>query len=280
MGVTSGWWLGSANAAEAAGFDAVWCWDHFISQGKRKETPVLECWTTLAAAAAATRRVRVGSFVTNVMNRHPAVLARMVATLAEQSAGRVEVGIGVGGDAAEMEAYGIDFPRPLERVAILEEAIAVLRALWTGGPVDFAGRHFTLRGAWAHPVPKSPPRIIIGGEKPAGAKLAARVADGWTMNASDYERLLPIHEAELAAHGRSRSDVTHLIAVSLDRHRPPAEQRLIADLGGFVAEWAEQGADELIVNWVRPADLPHLLDAAARAGLASVVQTGRGDRAR
>jgi alkanesulfonate monooxygenase SsuD/methylene tetrahydromethanopterin reductase-like flavin-dependent oxidoreductase (luciferase family) len=267
IGVSSAWWLDSARQAEAAGFSAVWCWDHFLSRGRR-DSSVLECWTTLTAAAAVTRRVRTGSFVTNVMNRHPALLARMVATVADQSGGRVDLGIGVGGYEAEMEAYGIRFPPPVERVAMLEEAVAVIRALWSGGPVDYEGRHFRLRGAWAHPVPSPPPRIIVGGEKPAGARLAARVGDGWTTNGPDYERLLPLHLEELATHCRRRSDVVHVVALSLARDEPLERQPLVADLASVAGEWQERGADEIIFNWVRPQELTALLAAAEKAGLA------------
>lgn len=267
IGVTSAWWLDAARRAEQAGFSAVWCWDHFISRGSNKARPVLECWTTLAAAAAVTERLRVGSFVTNVMNRHPAVLARMVATVADQSGGRVELGLGVGGNEAEMAAYGLDFPPPAERVERLEEAAAVLRAMWSGGPADFEGRHYRLTEAWAHPAPQPPPRMIVGGEKPAGARLAARVGDGWTTNATDYARLLPEHMAELERHGRRRADVAHVLAVDIDRDANAGVQPLLADLAGFVDGWQQRGADELVVSWVRPSDLGPLLDAADRAGL-------------
>ena len=86
-------------------------------------------------AAGATSRIGVGSFVINVMNRHPAVVARMTSTLQIASGGRFMLGIGIGGHPKEHAAYGIDFPAPPERVARLEEAVAVIRALWTGGPV-------------------------------------------------------------------------------------------------------------------------------------------------
>lgn len=266
IGVTSAWWRESARELERAGFTGVWCWDHFISRGKKTD-PVLECWTTLTAAAAATSRLKVGSFITNVMNRHPAVLARMLATIWDQSNGRVELGIGVGGYAPEMEGYGISFPDPPERVKVLEEAVAVVRLLWAGGPANFDGEYLHLREAWAHPAPEPPPRIIVGGEKPGGARLAARVGDGWTTNAPDYERLLPIHLEELSAHGRSRAQMAHLISMTLSRDEPLDRQPLIADMAGVAAEWQEKGADELIVNWVRPAELPALLAAAERAGL-------------
>ncbi|MEO6350730.1 MAG: LLM class flavin-dependent oxidoreductase [Candidatus Limnocylindrales bacterium] len=268
IGVTSAWWMASAQEVEKAGFSGAWCWDHHISRGKKFD-PVLECWTTLTAAAAHTSRIKVGSFVTNVMNRHPAILARMLATIWDQSGGRVELGIGVGGFAGEAEAYGISFPEPAQRSAVLEEAVAVLRLMWSGGPTNYDGRFLHLKEAWSHPAPDPPPRIIIGGEKPGGARLAARAGDGWTTNAPEYERLLPIHLAELSAHGRSRAEVTHMVAVTLSRDEPLDRQPLIADMAGFAAEWADKGADELIVNWVRPAELPALLEAAERAGLAS-----------
>jgi alkanesulfonate monooxygenase SsuD/methylene tetrahydromethanopterin reductase-like flavin-dependent oxidoreductase (luciferase family) len=266
MGVSSDWWLKSSQLVEQAGFSGVWCWDHHIARVK-KETPVLECWTTLTAAATQTSRIKVGSFVTNVMNRHPAILARMLATIWDQSGGRVELGIAVGGSSGETASYGIDFPEPAVRLRILEEAVQVLRLLWTGGPVNFDGDYFQLRDAWSYPVPNPPPRIIIGGEKPAGARLAARAGDGWTTNATDYETLLPLHLDELAKQGRTRADVAHLLAVSLDRDTPLEEQPLIVDMAAFAAEWERKGADELIVDWVRPKDLPALLDAAERVGL-------------
>lgn len=269
IGVTSAWWLESARQAEQAGFSSLWCWDHFVTRGRRKTDPVLECWTTLTAAAALTSRIRVGSFISNVINRHPAVLARMLATIWDQSGGRVELGIGVGGSGRELDMYGIAKPDPPVRVRVLEDAVAVLRKLWSGGPVSHSGEFFSLTDAWAHPAPQPPPRIIVGGEKPGGARLAARVGDGWTTNAEDYERLLPLHLEELAAHGRSRAEMAHLLAVSLARDVPLERQPLIADMATFLGEWHERGADEVIVSWVRPAELPALLDAAAKAGLAT-----------
>ncbi|HEY8134599.1 MAG TPA: LLM class flavin-dependent oxidoreductase [Candidatus Limnocylindrales bacterium] len=267
IGVSSAWWRDTAIAAEQAGFTGVWSWDHFVSRGKKKD-PVLECWTTLTAAAAVTSTLKVGSFINNVMNRHPAVLARMLATLWDQSKGRVELGIGVGGFAAEEASYGINFPEPPVRVDILREAVEVIRRLWSGGPVSYEGQHFQLNDAYAYPAPEPPPRIIVGGEKPGGARLAAMVGDGWTTNGPDYEHLLPIHLEELARNGRTRSDVVHMVAVSMARDVPLADQPLIADMATFLGEWQERGADEVVVSWVRPNELEPLLDAAARAGLA------------
>jgi alkanesulfonate monooxygenase SsuD/methylene tetrahydromethanopterin reductase-like flavin-dependent oxidoreductase (luciferase family) len=267
IGVPADWWLSTAALLESAGFSGVWCWDHFVSRGKLTD-PVLECWTMLTATAATTSRLRVGSFVSNVMNRHPAVLARMAATVHAISGGRIDVGIGIGGHPAEHQAYGIDFPEPPERAARLEEAVQVLRLLWTGGPVDFDGRFYQLNGAHAFPAPRPAPRIIVGGEKPAGARLAARIGDGWAMNGPDFDRLLPEFLGSLEAAGRSRTDVRVVVTLDLDGGTPPERQPALVDLAATATEWRERGADELVLHWIRPRDLPAILGAAERAGLA------------
>src|SRR4029079_6263915 len=141
----------------------LWCWDHFIGQGSDRSVPVVESWTTLAMAAAQTTRVTVGPFVMNVMNRHPAVVARMASPLYIATGGRLVLGIGIGGAPKEHASYGIDFPAAAERVARLEEAVAVLRALWTGGPVTRPSPYYPLEDAVAQPVPDPPPPIIVGG---------------------------------------------------------------------------------------------------------------------
>lgn len=266
IGVSSAWWVETARTLEAAGFSTVWCWDHFVSRGRLTD-PCLECWMTLAATAASTERIRVGSFVTNVMNRHPAVLARMVATLADASGGRVELGIGIGGHPAEHEAYGIDFPDAPERVEHLEEAVEVIRLLWTGGPVSFEGSHYRLRDAYAFPAPNPPPRIVIGGEKPGGARLAARIGDAWTMNGTELDRLEPVFREGLDAAGRSRAEVDMVVSLDLKRGAGALDQPLFRDLAAELERWQERGANELVLHWVRPGEVPALLAAAERAGL-------------
>jgi G6PDH family F420-dependent oxidoreductase len=250
IGVSGAWWIEAARRAEEAGFATVWIWDHFISRGELDD-PLLECWTTLTAAAISTERIGVGSFVTNNVNRHPALLANIVATLADLAPGRVELGIGIGGHPAEHEAYGMDFPPAGERAERLEEAIAVLRLLFSGGPVDFDGRHYQLRQARAYPVPDPTPRITIAGMRPAGARLAARLGDAWTCFADDYQALRPVFDAALADAGRATADVG--VVVGLE-HQGVTEP--IVDLA---QRWAEQGASELIIHDVGPDEIDRLL---------------------
>src|SRR3954451_19531832 len=103
------WWLESAKRLDAAGYQGVWAWDHFVGQGDRT-VPVTECWTILSMAAGATDRIMVGPFVINVMNRHPAVLARMASTLQVASGGRLILGMGIGGGPREHKGLGVEFP--------------------------------------------------------------------------------------------------------------------------------------------------------------------------
>jgi alkanesulfonate monooxygenase SsuD/methylene tetrahydromethanopterin reductase-like flavin-dependent oxidoreductase (luciferase family) len=189
------------------------------------------------------------------MNRHPAVLARMVATAAELAPGRIELGIGAGGHPAEHEAYGIDFPARPIRGEHLVEAIEVLRLLLSGGPVDYQGQHYQLSGAHAFPVPNPPPRIIIGGETAAGARFAARHADAWTCFGGHYDQLAPAFEAELDAAGRNRADVDVLIGLEVDD--------LGDDLDALTAGWRDRGAAELIVHDVKPAHLDGIVALAS-----------------
>ena len=228
---------------------------------------MLEVWTTLTAAAMVTQRVTVGTFVTNVMNRHPAVLARMAATLQEASGGRVALGIGIGGHPAEHEAYGIEFPPALERARHLEEAVAVLRALWSGGPMTRPSDLYPLRDAYAFPVPSPAPPILIGGGTPAGARLAARIGDGWAAESDTFERLVPVYDEALAAAGRDRRAQHVVLGFGGRRKRgadPLAADPLLIAPREELERWREIGADDLLLTARTTDDVDALVDAAER----------------
>jgi G6PDH family F420-dependent oxidoreductase len=265
VGRDAAWWLDSAARLDAAGFDSVWCSDHFISRGDRR-TPVLEAWTLLSAAAARTERVRLGPFVLNVMNRHPAVVARMAATFQALSGGRLVLGIGIGGHRAEHVALGIAFPPPAERLVHLREAVAVLRALWSGGPVDRPSKLYPLRGAVGFPRPDPPPPIIIGAQSGHGARVAARIGDGWTAPVETFERDLPAYLEGLAKAGRSRADQEVIVSYEAGRSDRDA---LVGTAWASspleeLARWQARGADGVVVSARTPADVNALLAAAER----------------
>ena len=182
---------------------------------------------------------------------------------------RLELGMGIGGHPAEHHAYGIEFPEPKERAARLVEQLAVVRGLLDGGPFEHRGERYALEGAYAYPVPEPRPRLIIGAEKPAGARIAARHADGMSTFAGEWDVAYPAFVEELERVGRSRADVTVIAAVESFSHPPYAEPEpdLLTDLGAVAARWHERGADELIVHWVTPDSLDGLLAAGERAGL-------------
>ena len=263
IGATYPWWRDQAVRLEAAGYDGVACWDHFISRGVKSD-PVVECWTTLTGVAAVTTRLRVMPFVLNVMNRHPALVARAAATLQELSSGRLTLGIGIGGHPLEHQVYGMPYPDITERVARLEEAVAVLRALWTGGPVTRGSPFYPLEGAHAFPVPDPVPAIIVGGESPAGARLAARVGDGWTTGAPTYPERHGLYEDALAAAGRSRVAMTVLVAFELAKDESLVGSPWVEEAAAEAARWAELGADGAVIAARTTADVDLLVAAAER----------------
>jgi alkanesulfonate monooxygenase SsuD/methylene tetrahydromethanopterin reductase-like flavin-dependent oxidoreductase (luciferase family) len=266
LGVTAAWWVESARRLDEAGYRAVWAWDHFVSKGDRT-TPVLEAWTVLSAAAAVTRHVHVGSFVFNVMNRHPAVVARMTATLQALSGGRVRLGIGIGGHPREHEAYGLPFPEPDERAARLREAVAVIRALWAGGPAEVDGRFYPLRDAYARPIPEPPPPILVGAGTPHGVRLAAELGDGWAAEQDGFERLHGRWLEALSAAGRERADQLVVVGIAAPgRSGEPALRGspFVADPSAAWEDWRARGADEVTVTARTSEDVDALVEAAAR----------------
>ena len=263
---TPDWWLESARRLDEAGFAGVWCWDHFIGKGDRT-VPVVESWTMLALAASQTTRVTVGTFVMNVMNRHPALVARMASTLHIATGGRLVLGIGIGGAPKEHEAYGMDFPASPERVRRLEEAVAVIRALWTGGPVTRPSPFYPLRDAMAFPVPEPPPRIIVGGETRSGAALAGRIGDGWTAFDDNFEEHLPEYLEALEAAGRRRADQTVIVGFQgswdKDASSVQGSDWLSAPRETW-ERWREAGADGAIVTARTTEDVDALVESVGR----------------
>ena len=259
------WWLESARRLDAAGDAGRWCWDHFMGRGD-KTVPVVENWTILSMAAAQTSRVTVGPFVLNVMNRHPALVARMAATLQIASEGRLVLGIGIGGAPREHAAYGMPFPDAPERVARLEEAVAVMRALWTGGPVTRESPYYPLTDAAAFPVPVPPPPIVIGGETPAGARLAGRIGDGWSAFDGNFEANLPLYLESLEAAGRRREDQRVIVGFQGDwlGDERIATSPWVTDPRESWARWQAAGADEIIVLARTTDDIDALVGAVDR----------------
>ena len=185
-GLTWERWFRIAERVESLGLDSLWRSDHFFSLSGHPERPALECWTSLTALAQRTERIRFGPLVSPITFRHPALLARMAAAVDGLSDGRLVLGVGAGWNEAEHAAYGITLPPLKERFDRLEEGIAVIKALWTGGPVDLDGRYYPLRGASAYPRPvqqPAPPLLIGGDGEVRLLRIVAMHADEWNSHA-------------------------------------------------------------------------------------------------
>ena len=178
----------AALAAEAAGFSGIWTWDH-LRDSSGGGAPTLEAWTLLSALAGITNRVMLGPLVLNVINRPPGLLANMAATLQEASGGRLLLGLGAGGDAAspyaqEQRMLEVVVEADAVRRQRVEEAVAVLRALWQPRPVTLEQAHYPLRGAAGFLHPEPPPPVIIAGFGPKMASLAGTHGDGFNTQAA------------------------------------------------------------------------------------------------
>lgn len=163
--------------------DSIWTMDHLVVpiDDELPEAPCFESWTLLAAAAMATRRLRLGCLVSANTFRHPALLAKMAATVDHASEGRLNVGLGAGWHEAEHRAFGVPLPPLAERLDRLEEAAALLRAVFDADkPVDFHGEHYRLEAAPFLPgfvQRPHPPLLVGGGGERRTLRIVARYAD-------------------------------------------------------------------------------------------------------
>jgi F420-dependent oxidoreductase-like protein len=201
--------LEQVRAAEDAGFDLITVMDHVYQiQGVGQVTePMLEGWSTLSALARETTRPRLGTLVTGVTYRNPALLAKTATTLDVISGGRAILGIGAAWNDVEHAGYGFDFPAVGERMDRLDEALTIIRAMFSEERPSFEGRYYRIEAALNVPRPVRPggPRIMVGG---GGEQRTLKIA---------------------AAH----ADMTHWFPLGLEmlRHKTEVLERHCADIG-------------------------------------------------
>ncbi len=190
----------TAVEVDRLGFHSVWLNDHLYGI-PMPNMPIFEAWTTLAAVAAVTSKVELGTLVTPVGFRNPALLAKMVATLDNISNGRVIVGLGSGWFEMEFLGYGYDFPPLRDRLSQLEEAAVLLKVIWTEPQATYRGSHFSVDSVFCEPKPKRqphPPILIGGGGEKVLLRIAAEHAAIWNnlaLNQNDLEtKIARLHE--------------------------------------------------------------------------------------
>lgn len=177
----------AALAAEGAGWDSVWTWDHLLAIFGPWEQPIFEGWTTLAALGPLTTRVRLGLMVGANTFRNPGLTAKLATTLDHVSGGRAVLGIGGAWFEREHEAFGIEFGKsPGERLDWLDEAVMLMRRLLDGERVDHDGPCYTMHDALCEPRPIQPhlPILIGGGGRTKTLRTVARRADAWNNSGS------------------------------------------------------------------------------------------------
>jgi F420-dependent oxidoreductase-like protein len=174
-----------AQVADETGFGSVWLVDHFHTIPQPSQEVTFECWTTTAALARDTKRVRVGQMVTCNGFRNPALLAKMASTVDVLSHGRLNFGIGAGWYEHEHRAYGYDYPDGPDRLRRLREAVQVILAMWTQAEAVFEGTYYQVHGAINQPKGVQKPHIpllIGGGGENVTLKLVAQYADACNLN--------------------------------------------------------------------------------------------------
>ena len=197
---------------EKLGFTSIWSSDHFFYGPNPEVTDCLEAWTLLSALAVDTSTIRLGTLVTGNNYRYPPLLAKMAATVDQISSGRLDFGLGSGWKQNEYEAYGIPFPSVKDRMDQLEEAIQIIKKLWTEPKVTFQGKHYQLKDAYSSPKPvQNPMPFFIGGSgKKRIMKMVAQYGDYLNLPFTPIADLRSIFQA-LQGHcdklGRDFNDI-------------------------------------------------------------------------
>ncbi len=257
--------LDLATHVERTGWDGFWYADHFMPNAEDTSAPWPEAWMTLAAVGASVPRLRIGTLVAGNTYRHPAVLAKMAATLDHITGGRMVLGLGAGWQENEHKQYGIPFFTMPERLRRLDEACRVIKALYGSEKADFEGRYYRLDNASLEPKPvQSPmPLLIGGGGERVTLKITAKYADEWNVwgTPETLRHKMQILDGHCAAIGRDpksikRSAVALLFMnddpafVARMRAKPPQQAAIIGsvdDVKRIVDEYRSAGVDELIV---------------------------------
>ena len=245
-------------------FESAWNFDHFYPIFSDSTGPCLEAWTMLAAMANATRRIRLGVLVTGNIYRHPAVLAKMAATIDVISNGRLELGIGAGWNEMETAAYGIDLYPLKERFDRFDEGTQAIIALLTEKVANFDGKYIKLTDAYCEPkaVQTPHPPITIGGKGPNRTlRAVARWAQQWNVlvpNPQEWKQLKDVLVQRCEEVGRDVNEITCSTNVRIDPDVP------LDTAVAAAAAYGEAGVDLVVLNL--PLDAPpSVLEPLAKA---------------
>jgi len=239
-------WVALAEACEANGIGAMFRSDHYLSVEDRRERGALDAWATIAALAAVTEKLRLGTMVSPATFRHPAVLAKMVVTADHVSGGRVELGLGAGWWEREHEVYGFDLPPIGPRMDALEEQLQVVRGHWGPGPFDFSGEHYSAVDLDAQPKPVQaphPPLILGGAGGKRSLRLAARYADEYNVVDATAEKAREVRAGLDAACEAEGRDPASLPLSTMTGWLVGADRDELRDRAARHSEWNGEDGD-------------------------------------
>jgi probable F420-dependent oxidoreductase len=253
-------WRTVAQEAEELGFESVWMSDHLVLPARlddsehahkkilvQPSTPVFDVWVYLAALAASTTTIRLGTYVYQLALRHPLVAARAIATLDVVSDGRVELGIGAGYLSQEWLAAGLDFR---QRGRLLDESLDVCRRLWTEPVVEHDGAQYRIPPVMFEPKPVQEPHppIHVGGESAAAMRRAVAQGDGWIGMHHSPDTAAPVlaRLADIQAQSRADAQRDRALEITFATHQG-------SDVD--IDAWRKLGVGRLIVApWMRSAE--------------------------
>ena len=274
-----------AQEADALGYHSIWLYDHFHTVPTPIQEITFECWTSTAALARDTRRVRLGQMVTCNSYRNPALLAKMASTVDALSHGRLDFGIGAGWYEEEYVAYGYPFPGTHERLERLREAVEIILAMWTQKVANFEGSYYQVRGAINQPKGVQKPHIpllIGGGGEKVTLRLVAQYANACNIGGDiptikhklavlkqhceqlgrDYESIKRTTLIDDCVIAETEADVlAKLTSQERDNLEELRQTWLIGtpeQIRERLAEYEEAGIQELIVRFVDAAQLEPL----------------------
>jgi F420-dependent oxidoreductase-like protein len=239
-------WKAIAAACEEHGVGTLFRSDHYLSVDDRRERGSLDAWTTIAALAAITERLRLGTLVSPATFRHPAVLAKMAVTADHVSGGRVELGIGAGWWEREHEAYGFDLPEPGPRLDALEEQMELIHRYWEEGPFNYEGRHYRAKNLDPLPKPIRQPRLplILGGKGgPRSLRLAAALADEYNTVMSTAAEIADVRRRLDQACEAADRDPASLPLSMMTGWLVGSDRDDLRDRAANLARWKGEGED-------------------------------------
>jgi F420-dependent oxidoreductase-like protein len=258
--------------AENIGFDSFWVMDHFhqIQFVGRPEEPMLEGWTIISMLAGITTKIKIGTLVTGMIYRYPSVLAKVAATLDVLSKGRLYMGIGAGWNEQESLAYGISFPSNQERMLRLEEAIQIIRKMWTEEPyASFNGKYYQIHNAYCNPKPiqkPSPPILVGGSGERKTLKIVAKHADACNLFGSPetVRKKLDILKEHCKTVGRDYDSIlkTKLGAIIIDDNSDMVKNRVRETFRGIPEEQIKE-----FVIYGTPADVLRQIEILEQVGI-------------